>query len=98
MWKVLNTRLKTNVESSPPLRLLPSQNHASATRARHQAPSIIRHVAFNQTYDAPPLEHPAYRLQSGLPDRLQEVDFEFQRCEGFSLVERSCDSKAHCGV
>src|SRR5499426_3041417 len=86
------------IESSPTLRLGASQNHASATLAPHHAPSLIRHVAFNQAYDAPPLDDPAYRLQSGLPDRLQEVDFEFQRCEGFSLVERSCESQAHCGV
>src|SRR5215470_12038110 len=86
------------IKSSPTLRLGASQNHASATRARHQAPSLIRHIAFNQAYDAASLDDPAYRLQAGLPDRLQEVDFEFQRCEGFSLVERSCDSQAHCGV
>ena len=63
-----------------------------------QAASLVRHVAFNQAYDAPPPDDTACGFQSGLPDRLQEVDFEFQRCERFSGAERSRESISHCGV
>jgi NAD(P)-dependent dehydrogenase (short-subunit alcohol dehydrogenase family) len=83
---------------SSPLSLLSSQNHASAICARHKAPVLISHIAFNQAYDAPPLDDAACGFQPGFPDRLQEVDFEFQRREGFSLIERGCESYSHRGV
>jgi hypothetical protein len=86
------------MKSSSPLRLLSSQNHASAICARHKAPALISHIAFNQAYDAPPLDDAACGFQPGFPDRLEEVDFEFQRREGFSFIECGYESYAHRGV
>jgi len=67
--------------------LFPPESHACTRRTRHQASFIVRYIALDHPHRAPLLDHSPHSDKASFPDRLQEVDLEFERCEGFTLVE-----------
>src|SRR3989442_360334 len=74
-------------EPSSSLGVLAAEGHAGTRCACDQDPFLIGYIALDHSHSATLFDHPADSEQTSLPDRLQEVDLEFERREGFTFAK-----------
>lgn len=83
---------------SAALGLLPAEDHAGGRRARDQLALGVCDVAINHADGTAALDHFTHGAELFLPDRAQEIDFQFEGGEGFAVRERGGEGDAHGGV
>src|ERR1700720_3997172 len=98
-WR-LRTRRRPGcrLRASPSCGLLAAKDHASRSRFRDQSALLVAYGAlYIADYATPPHDY-SFRSELCLPDRAEEIDFQFNRSEGFLRSENTCKRQAHRGI
>ena len=78
--------------------LLAAKHHARGRCFRDQSLLLVGYSALHITNRAAPLHDGSFRSESCLPDRTKEIDFQFDRSEGFLRREGARKRHSHRGV
>ena len=84
--------------ASPSCGLLAAKDHASGSRFRDQPALLVGDGALYVADRATTPHDCSFRFELCLPDRAQEIDFQFNRSEGFLRSESTRKRYAHRGI
>src|ERR1700693_134654 len=94
-FRIVGRRPGCGLIASPSCCLLAAKDHASGSRFRDQPLLLVGDGALYVADCATPPHDYSFRFELCLPDRAEEIDFQFNRSEGFLRSESTCKRHAH---
>ena len=94
----LDSDLGRELLASPGRGLLAAKDRARGSRFRHRSVLLVGYVALYVADRVTPPHDYSFRSELCLPDRTEEIDFQFNRSEGFPRSERTRKRDAHRSI